>query len=144
MIELNDSINQSWPDQTFHEIYFRNLFLFPDGIQLLDSSLIHHSFKGEYYMLNLDLEQQKFLVSNYQLKIKNSSFVSNFNKPKVYSLSKYEEPYSFICYSKGDTLNIYCLDLNIRVFCSMKSIDPDDFIRELIHGDESRFDFWAL
>ncbi len=142
LVILNDSIFAKWPNQNFQDVYLQNLYLFQDGIQLLDSSLIDKSFAGEYYLFDIDMHQQKFYISNYRLKINNNMLVFGCDKPKVSYLYKYEEPFSFIYHSKGDIMNIYCLDLNLQHYCSLERINVNELIQQIIDGDSD--DYYSM
>ncbi len=139
LVMLSDSICGEWPNQNFQDVYLRNLYLFQDGIQLLDSSLIDQSFAGEYYLFDIDMHRQKFYISNYRLNINNNRLMFGCDKPKVSYLFKYEEPFSFIYHTKGEVLNIYCLDLNLQLYCALERINANELIQHIIDGDETSY-----
>ncbi len=135
-VEVKDTVFREWSDVVIRDLFYEHLHLLPDGVSLLDSVFLNNSFAGRYNAYSVEIPNTDLPVSVYHFVLKDISPKIDDGTYQIRFLSKYVKPFSFVFYNKDGVLNMYCLDMHIRIFCDVNGIALEDFIHVIINKSQ--------
>ncbi len=144
-VEVNDTVFREWSDVVIRDLFYEHLHLLPDGVSLLDSVFLNNSFAGKYNAYSVEIPNTDLPVRIYHFVLKDLSPKIDDGTYQIRFLSKYVKPFSFVFYNKDGVLNIYCLDMHIRIFCDVNGVDLEALIHEIINKSQKPEEWsWKL